>query len=154
MRMPHTRYHWLAVALVLIALLLALNEAHGQGSGAAAAFEGRPAMAGAQAGLGAQAGPPQGGIGAQGSEAAGRELPLRRPGAKDGMPLAAADSGIVPGKDPLKPKDAKEVAKPKDTGVAREERSAVKKGSRAVKRTVKRSRTGVGEIDTRRGEGG
>ena len=50
MRMPHTRYHWLAIALVLVALLLALNDAHGQPTGStgpAAMFEGRPAMAGA-----------------------------------------------------------------------------------------------------------
>jgi hypothetical protein len=58
MRIPHTPYHWIIVALILVLLLLALNEAHGQSTGAAASFGGRPAMAGAQAGLGAQAGPP------------------------------------------------------------------------------------------------
>ena len=105
MRIPHTPFHWIMVALVLGLLLLALNEAHGQSAGAAATFEGRPAMAGAQAGQGAQAGPPQGGIGVQGSEAAGRELRLRRPGSKGEMPLAATDSGIVPGQDSVKPQE-------------------------------------------------
>jgi hypothetical protein len=69
--------------------MLALNEAHGQGAGAV--FEGRPAMAGAQAGLGAQAGPSQGGVGVQGSEAAQRNLHVRRPGAPGQLPR-------VPGK--------------------------------------------------------
>lgn len=75
--MVHHPTHWIAVALVLALALLALEEAGGQSAGAAAMFEGRPAMAGAQAGLGAMAGPPQGGIGVQGTQAA--ELNLRRP---------------------------------------------------------------------------
>ena len=129
MRIRHTRYHWIAVALVLIALMLALNEAHGQTTGAAAVFEGRPAMAGAQGGLGAQAGPPQGGIGVQGSD-------LQR------------SQEVAPPRDSTKPGSAKEVTKPRDTSLASDERSAVKKSKRAAKRTVKRSRTGVGEIDT------
>lgn len=93
MKIHHRPSHWVAVALVLAALMLALNEAHGQGggAGAAAVFEGRPAMAGAQAGLGAQAGPPQGGVGVQGSEAAQRNLHVRRPGAPGQLPR-------VPGK--------------------------------------------------------
>lgn len=74
--MIHHPTHWIAVALVAALALLAL-EAGGQSAGAAAMFEGRPAMAGAQAGLGAQAGPPQGGIGVQGTQAA--QLNLRRP---------------------------------------------------------------------------
>jgi hypothetical protein len=81
---PHHRTHWLAVALVAALALLAF-EAAGQQTvnelqmspNAQAVFQGRPAMAGAQAGLGAMAGPPQGGIGLQGSEGAG--LNLRRP---------------------------------------------------------------------------
>jgi hypothetical protein len=68
MKIQHRPYHWVAVALVLAALLLTLSEVHGQSTGSSAVFEGRPAMAGAQGGLGAQAGPPQGGIGVQGTE--------------------------------------------------------------------------------------
>ena len=74
--MIHHPTHWIAVALVAALGLLAL-DAGGQSSGAAATFEGRPAMAGAQAGLGALAGPPQGGIGVQGTQAA--QLNLRKP---------------------------------------------------------------------------
>jgi hypothetical protein len=74
--MIHHPTHWIGVALAAALALLAL-EAGGQSSGAAAMFEGRPAMAGAQAGLGALAGPPQGGIGVQGTQAA--QLNLRRP---------------------------------------------------------------------------
>ena len=79
---PHHPPHWIAVALVLAVGLLAA-EAMGQqvnkglNPNAAAVFQGRPAPAGAQAGLGALAGPPQGGIGLQGSDGTG--LNLRRP---------------------------------------------------------------------------
>ena len=81
---PHHRTHWLGVAIVAALALLAF-EAAGQQTvnelqmspNARAVFQGRPAMAGAQAGLGAMAGPAQGGIGLQGSEGAG--VNLRRP---------------------------------------------------------------------------
>jgi hypothetical protein len=73
---PHHPTHWIAVALVASLALLAF-EAAGQSTGAQAVFEGRPALAGAQAGQGALAGPPQGGMGLQGSE--GAQLNLRRP---------------------------------------------------------------------------
>lgn len=78
---PHHPSHWIAVAVVLGITLLTL-EAAGQttatpSTNAQAVFEGRPTMAGAQAGLGAQAGPPQGGLGLQGSDGAG--LNLRKP---------------------------------------------------------------------------
>jgi hypothetical protein len=81
---PHHPTHWLAVAVVLAATLTAF-EAYGQQTvhelrinpNAQAVFQGRPAMSGAQAGLGAMAGPPQGGIGLQGSDGAGRNV--RRP---------------------------------------------------------------------------
>lgn len=144
MRIRHTRYHWIAVALILIALMLVLNEAHGQSTGAAAVFEGRPAMAGAQAGLGAQAGPPQGGIGVQGSD-------LSPP--RDSMKPQRTEE-VSPPRDSTKPRSAKEVATPSDSSLASDERSAVKKSKRAAKRTIKRSRTGVGEIDTTTKPGG
>jgi hypothetical protein len=76
---PHHPTHWLGVALV-IALGFVAFEAFGQqptnnlSPNASAVFQGRPAMSGAQAGLGALAGPPQGGIGLQGSDGAGRNL--------------------------------------------------------------------------------
>jgi hypothetical protein len=72
----HHPTHWIGVAIVIGLALLAF-EASGQSTNAAAAFEGRPSMSGAQAGLGAQAGPPQGGIGLQGSD--GAAMSLRKP---------------------------------------------------------------------------
>ena len=78
----HHPSHWIGVALVLLLALMAF-EAYGQppnhelSANAQAVFQGRPLMSGAQAGLGALAGPPQGGIGLQGSDGAGRSL--RRP---------------------------------------------------------------------------
>ncbi|HVE54226.1 MAG TPA: hypothetical protein VNB23_12665 [Ramlibacter sp.] len=76
----HHPTHWIGVAAIAALGLLAF-EAAGQNvrpnTNAQAVFEGRPAMAGAQAGLGAMAGPAQGGIGLQGSDGAG--LNLRRP---------------------------------------------------------------------------
>lgn len=74
--MLHHPTHWIAVALVS-ALALVAFEASGQGTGSPNLFDGRPALAGANGGLGAQAGLPQGGIGLQGSEGAQRNL--RRP---------------------------------------------------------------------------
>ena len=96
---PHHPTHWIAVAIVASLALLAF-EAAGQQSNsrlspsADAMFQGRPAMAGAQAGLGAMAGLPQGGIGLQGTDGAG--LNLRRPHVIEQQmnplpPLACAD---------------------------------------------------------------
>jgi hypothetical protein len=82
MHYQHHPSHWLGVGIILLLAVMAF-EAHGQppnhelSANANAVFQGRPAMAGAQAGLGALAGPPQGGIGLQGSDGAGRNL--RRP---------------------------------------------------------------------------
>lgn len=146
MRMQHTPSHWILVVLVLVALLLALNEAHGQSAGGAAAFEGRPALAGAQGGLGAQAGPPQGGIGVQGSEDAQRSVHLRRPDNVTNMPQGTPDTkgDLASARNAVR----KDRAIPRDTSIARDEHSAAKKVKRAAKRTVRRSRTGVGEIDS------
>jgi hypothetical protein len=93
----HPPYHWIAVALVTAAFLFAVSTAYGQATGANAVFEGRPAMAGAQGGIGAQAGPPQGGIGVQGSDAAQRTLrTLGAPpgsGAYENMPQGTPAAG-------------------------------------------------------------
>jgi hypothetical protein len=78
---PHHRTHWLGVALVVaigvIAVEAAAQSTLPPSTNAQAVFQGRPTMSGAQAGLGAQSGPPQGGIGLQGSDGAG--LNLRKP---------------------------------------------------------------------------
>ena len=82
MHYHHHPSHWLGVVLVAALLLVALEAAgqppnHEMAPNAQNMFQGRPMVAGAQAGLGAQAGPPQGGIGLQGSE--GAAINLRRP---------------------------------------------------------------------------
>jgi hypothetical protein len=143
MRMHHPPSHWILVAVVLIALLLTLSEAHGQGTGAAATFEGRPALAGAQAGLGAQAGPPQGGIGVQGPQAAERTVHLRRPSGLRDTPAAVAASDDV-----AVARAADHKVAPRDTGVARDHRSAARKTARAAKRTLRQARTGTPQIDS------
>jgi hypothetical protein len=122
MKMNHSPQHWITVALLLAALLLTWSEAHGQSTGTAASFEGRPAMAGAQAGLGAQAGPPQGGIGVQGSEV-----------------LSPRDVEKAVGKE-IKPG--------RDQSLAKGESSVTRKAKRATKRTITRARHGVSEIDS------
>jgi hypothetical protein len=145
MRMHHTPSHWILVILVLIALLLTLSEARGQavGAGAGAVFEGRPAMAGAQGGLGAQAGPPQGGIGVQGNEAAERTIHLRRSSAAtDAAPAAAAATTDV-----ATARAADHRAVPRDPGVARH-RGLARKTRRAVRHTLRQARTGTPQIDS------
>ena len=147
MKIQHTPYHWVLVAVALAALLLTLGEAHGQ-SGAAAVFEGRPAMAGAQGGLGAQAGMAQGGIGVQGNAVAERTMRLGKPtglddirqARRDEAPdvIAASNSDVTARKD---------VAPAPDKSVAKDQRSA-KKVTRAIKRTITRARHGVSEVDT------
>lgn len=147
MKMPHTPYHWMLVALVLIALLLTLSEVHGQGS-AAAVFEGRPALAGAQAGQGAQAGPPQGGIGVQGNEAAERGVRLRKPSGLDDMPQGKRDDSVA-GATSADMSSRKEVASPRNKSLlTKDQRSGANKAKRAAKRTISRARNGVGENDS------
>jgi hypothetical protein len=139
MKIPHSRYHWVAVAVAIAVLLLTLNLAHGQGTGSSAVFEGRPAMSGAQGGLGAQAGPPQGGIGLQGSD-------TRAP-VPNAAPAPAAANAV--NTSPPSPMDraAKDVKPARDQSIAKDQRS-VKKAKRAAKRTITRSRHGVSEIDS------
>lgn len=81
MRYRHHRTHWIGVALALGLGFVALEAIAQQtvnemqlSPNAGAVYHGRPAMSGAQAGLGAMAGPPQGGIGLQGSDGAGLDL--------------------------------------------------------------------------------
>ena len=148
MKIQHTPYHWVLVALALIAFLLTFGEAHGQ-SGAAAVFDGRPAMAGAQGGLGAQAGVPQGGIGVQGNEVAERSLRLNKPSGLDEMRQARRD-GAPDAVDTASTGMAlrKDAAPARDNSIAKDQRSATKKVVRAAKRTITRARHGVSQVDT------
>lgn len=61
------------------------------------------------------------------------------PEVKGSETAAAAERGVTPSRD-IKPQ--------RDQSLAKNERSAVNKGKRAAKRVAKRSRTGVGEIDS------
>lgn len=107
---PHHRTHWIAVAVALAFGLLALEAAGQQATNnmspnAQAVFQGRPALAGAQAGLGAQSGPAQGGIGLQGSDGAGLNLRAPQVIAQQTNPLPAVACADVPrvsaAEDPL-----------------------------------------------------
>ena len=143
MRFNHRSWiHWFAVALVLALGLFTFNHARGQSAGAAAAFEGRPALAGAQGGLGAQSGMAQGGIGVQGNEASQRQLKLRKPTGLDGVPSPGAvqSDGAVGARSDV-------TLVPRKDSVGRDTRSPVQKARKAAKRTLQRSRTGVGVID-------
>ena len=142
MKMHHIPSRWLPAAVITAAVLLTLTPAWGQTQGAGAMFEGRPAMAGAQGGQGAQAGMPQGGLGVQGSEAQ-RGLNLRKPSGLDAMPPVPRDSGLdVAGAA------RSDATLKRDAGLAKEQRSSVKKAKRATKRSLDRAKTGSSEIDT------
>jgi len=153
MKIKHTPYHWIVVAIALVALLLTFSEAYGQATGAGAVFEGRPAMAGAQGGLGAQAGVPQGGIGVQGNDVAERSL-RRKPTDLDEIGQARRDNepDVIAAADADKTDKAlrkgKEVKPARDRSLAKEQRSATRTASRAAKRTISRARHGVSEIDS------
>lgn len=139
----HSPFHWLVVAAVALIALFTFGHARGQGANAAAAFEGRPSLAGVQGGLGAQSGMPQGGIGVQGNEAAQRQLNLRKPSGLDSMPAPPAAA------PPMAPVSVRSdvTLVPKKDEVARDMRSPTRKVKRAARRTLERSRTGVGGID-------
>jgi hypothetical protein len=122
-------------------------------------FEGRPAMAGAQGGQGAQAGPPQGGIGVQGNEAAERGLRLQKPSLLDEVREDAREASVVAAAgNTEEAKSAEntgmagaareEVEPARDRSLAKDERSAVQKGKRAAKRTISRARHGVSQVDS------
>ena len=117
------------------AVVGAVPLALAQSTGAGAVFEGRPAMAGAQGGQGAQAGMPQGGLGVQGNEGQAG-VNLRKPSGLDAAtPAVPRDPGVAPqgmAKGELAPR--------KDPGIAKEQRSGAAKARRVVKRASERAR--------------
>lgn len=150
-----TLSNWIAAAAVLPVTFFMVGHVHGQGTttGSEAVFQGRPAMAGAQAGTGAMAGPPQGGLAPQSVDQPGGGVQLRKPG---GLDQPARDE-VVP-RDPGlgAPGNATGELKPKrdrDPGeVVRRDRDATgdstaKKVKRGVKRTYERARHGVPGVD-------
>ena len=138
----HSRYHWLAVAAVAAVAMLTLSNVHGQRTDSGSMFNGRPAMAGAQAGTGPMAGPPQGGIGVQGPENAG--IAVRRPEGLNDMPRGtvdpAADAVAV---NQAVRNDRDVVPSDRDPGVAKKNRSTAKKTKRAAKTVADQARHGV-----------
>ena len=170
MKTRHTPYHWISVALIVAALMFTLSEAYGQSTGSSAMFEGRPAIAGAQAGLGAQAGPPQGGIGVQGTDGAQRNVaPRRQPTVQDfpqgvrepaaGIDVASAkaeaqaadlarEQARQPSRDKgVKPSRDEDLKPSRDRSIAKDQHSAAKKVKKAAKRTFSRNRQGLNPID-------
>lgn len=143
MKILHTPHHRIAVAIVSAVALLTVSHVHGQHNDAASMFDGRPAMAGAQAGTGAMAGPPQGGIGIQGQDR-GR-MTLRPPAGLRDMPQGTSDANADAIALNRAAKDGTDVF-PKDNSFAPEQRSAKKKAKKAVKNTRNQSRYGVATI--------
>lgn len=140
----HSPWHWFAVALVGGLALFTFTHAWGQSTNATAVFQGRPAMAGAQGGLGAQAGMAQGGIGVQGTDASQPQLNLRRPGGLDAAPAAFATG--APAVAPVAARSDVTLV-PKRDDVGKQVRSPTRTVKKAARRTLQRSRTGVGGID-------
>lgn len=139
----HSPHHWIPVAIVVAVALLTLTEVHGQRTDSTAVFQGRPAMAGANAGTGAMAGPPQGGIGVQGQDRSQLAVRGRAPAASD----AATESRAVRNDKEIAPPRDKDVAPPRDKGVAKDSRSVAQRAKDAVKRLVQRSKHGVSDRD-------
>ncbi|MBC7602612.1 MAG: hypothetical protein H7255_08135 [Ramlibacter sp.] len=147
------RHHWITAGLVLAVLLFTLTQAHGQAAkgtlGAGAMFGGRPEMAGAQGGLGAQAGPPTGGLGVEGTTGATRGLDLRKPSGLDtmGKPMSESSAAVSTNAEgTLLSSKTDGIVKKSDTSIAREKASPVKKTRRAIKRT-RAARHGIPTID-------
>jgi hypothetical protein len=151
MKIRHSPYHWLLVGLVLAAFLLTLPEAYGQAVGTQRSYDkGLPAMAGAQAGIGAEAGPPQGGIGVQGNEAAERGLHLGRPPGLEDRPQVTTELDDLRNahKDAAILRKDVAVVPGRDRSVAQDQRAIAPKVKRAAKRTITRARHGVAPIDS------
>ena len=125
--------HLATAALMAVAALCPLSQAWAQAQGAGALFEGRPAMAGAQGGQGAQAGMPQGGLGVQGAQAE-KGLNLRKPSGLDAMPPLPGSAAAVASTAP--PSNVDMTLK-KDAGAATVQRSGLNKAQRAAKTAAK-----------------
>jgi hypothetical protein len=135
----HHRFFWIGVAAVCAAALFTLSDARGQSTGSAAVFEGRPAMAGAQAGQGAMAGPPQGGIGPQGSDGA-RGVDLRPPAGLNAPQAGAPAVPRDPGMAPARPAGEVVPQRDRDPGTVDKQNRAASKAKRVAKRTARRAR--------------
>jgi hypothetical protein len=144
MKIFHSPYHWIAVAAVAAAALLTVSHVHGQTNDASAVFQGRPVPAGAQSGTGALAGPPQGGIGIQGTENSG--VAIRPPAGLRDLPQGKIDPAADAIAVNRSVRDDKDVVQRDDSSYAKEHRSASKKVKKAAKNTRKQSHYGVATI--------
>ena len=144
MRLIHSPNHWMAVAFVAGVALLTWSSAHGQRADAGAAFQGRPAMAGAQAGTGAMAGPPQGGIAVQGQDNAG--VALRRPSGLDQMPRGTIDPAADAVAVNRSVRNNRDIIPADRTSVAKDQRSATRKTKRSARKLRDQARHGVAPI--------
>lgn len=147
MQSYHSPHHWIPVAIVLAVSLLTLTEVYGQRTDSTSVFQGRPAMAGAQAGTGAMAGPPQGGIGVQGQDHSQVTLRNRASGVADmpqGEPVAntdaIAENRAVRNDQDIAPRD-------RDRGVGKDQRSVAQRAKNTVKGIVQRARHGTSGRD-------
>ena len=132
---------WLTLGFATALVASQVADAWGQ-SPAATAAQARPALSGAQGGVGAQAGLPQGGLAVQ-DRPAQIQMPLRRPGA-GGTAVAAAPAagaGLQTRPDSLPARQEAEV-KPL--------RSDRRKAQRALQRSAERARRGVAPVDASR----
>lgn len=134
----HSPHHWIAAAAIVAIALLTLGEARGQRTDSTAVFEGRPAMAGANGGTGAMAGPPQGGIGVQGQDQTAIALRHRMQAASDTI----SENHAVRDHKDIVPRD-------RDTGMAKNRESVAQRAKNAIKRLVGRSKHGASGDDIR-----
>src|SRR3954469_9660084 len=145
-----TLSQWIAAGAVLPVTLCMVGHVYGQATGSEAVFQGRPAMSGAQAGTGAMAGPPQGGVAPQSVDQAGGGLVLRAPGQNMGTDAPVPrDPGVgTPGNGggELKPQrdrdPGSEVIK-RDRDATGTNNSTTGKAKRGAKRSIERARRGV-----------
>lgn len=153
-RMQPTAWFWVVAAAAVAVALFTVGNAYGQGAGSSAVFEGRPAMGGAQGGLGPMAGPPQGGLGPQSPQDPGSG-----PRALGTKPEIPRDPGPIP-RDPgmdraapngdLRPqRDRDDVIKrDRDDHGLQQQGKGADKAKRAGKRSIERARRGVSGVDS------
>lgn len=162
-RMQPTAWFWIVAAAIVAVALFTVSNVHGQTSGSSANFEGRPAMAGAQGGTGAMAGPPQGGLAPQSPSDPGGGIdpkrgsttPLEANGPavpRDPAPIPR-DPGLdrsVGGSGEVRPqRDRDDVIKrDRDEHGLQQQNKSSSKAKRATKRSVERARRGVSGVDS------
>ena len=158
-RMQPTAWFWVVAAAVVAVALFTVSNVYGQGAGSSAVFEGRPAMAGAQGGLGPMAGPPQGGLGAQSPQDPGSGVGARGDalGTQPNIPRDPGpiprDPGVdraAPGGGEVRPQRDRDgvIKRDRDEHGLQQQGKGASKAKRAGKRSVERARRGVSGVDS------